>query len=457
MDDEQRIALVEMRTLDRSRTDRAPARLIRHQYGNHLGSACLELDDEAETISYEEYTPYGNTTYQAVRSHGESAKRYRYTAKERDEESGLYYHGARYYAPWIGRWAQCDPLYLKDATNVYIYALNNPVIAKDPTGGPVWLIPVVIYLGWRALESAAETGVEAGIAKATGDKDFSAGGTFVKNMAVNTVVGLIPGAVEAKLTTKAAIYTAKLAVRTGGDATYDTLRGKGTLSENLIKSGVGNVGGDLVAGGVKKLGGAVVKKFTKSADEVSEAATQGTTHTASKEAADTAKQVSESAPKVEKAVAAAVPDAPVAKPIASTDEAFANLIDNNAFSADAAVVDRLSRARQFDIGGYKSLTSKGAYGRVGDNLDSDEALQNAFVRDRRNVSRYDKLLEDNPAIALDPSLHRQVSNLTTPQLQSVSASQALDRHIDQLKPFTPDYVWRTLERESRQYITKNAL
>ena len=42
--------------------------LIRYQFGNHLGSASLELDDQAQIISYEEYTPYGSTSYQAVRS-----------------------------------------------------------------------------------------------------------------------------------------------------------------------------------------------------------------------------------------------------------------------------------------------------------------------------------------------------------------------------------------------------
>ena len=69
----------------------------------------LELDDKAKIISYEEYTPYGSTSYQAVRSQTETPKRYRYTGKERDEESGLYYHGARYYAPWFGRWMSVSP------------------------------------------------------------------------------------------------------------------------------------------------------------------------------------------------------------------------------------------------------------------------------------------------------------------------------------------------------------
>jgi RHS repeat-associated protein len=125
--------------------------VIRYQYGNHLGSSSLELDHEAQVISYEEYFPYGSTSYQAVRPNVEVArKRYRYTGMERDEESGLYYHGARYYAPWLGRWTSCDPAAtLADRgdpsaerpgipraidTNVYAYVRTNPVRFVDRLG-----------------------------------------------------------------------------------------------------------------------------------------------------------------------------------------------------------------------------------------------------------------------------------------------------------------------------------
>ena len=62
-------------------------------------------------------------------------KRYRYTGKERDEESGFYYHGARYYAPWLGRWLATDPLESKYAgLSPYNYGFNNPVKWTDSTG-----------------------------------------------------------------------------------------------------------------------------------------------------------------------------------------------------------------------------------------------------------------------------------------------------------------------------------
>ena len=131
---EQRIALVDMRTLDTTDTDPAPEQFIRYQFSNHLGSASLELDDQAQIISYEEYTPYGSTSYQAVRSQTETPKRYRYMGKERDEESGLYYYGARYYAPWLSRWTSCDPAGLTDGPNLYVAFWNNPLVVTDPTG-----------------------------------------------------------------------------------------------------------------------------------------------------------------------------------------------------------------------------------------------------------------------------------------------------------------------------------
>jgi RHS repeat-associated protein len=126
-----RIALIETRTAGK---ERKPAQLVRYQYTNHLGSAILELDDHADIISYEEYFPYGSTAYQAVRSQTETPKRYRYTGKERDEESDLYYHGARYYAAWLGRWTSTDPAGRPNTGNLYAYVGGSPSNLLDPNG-----------------------------------------------------------------------------------------------------------------------------------------------------------------------------------------------------------------------------------------------------------------------------------------------------------------------------------
>ena len=90
---------------------------------------------QAQIISYEEYYPYGSTSYQAGRSAAEvSLKRYRYTGKERDEETGFAYHGARYYASWLGRWVSCDPAGLFDGVNLYRYSRNAPTMLVDVSG-----------------------------------------------------------------------------------------------------------------------------------------------------------------------------------------------------------------------------------------------------------------------------------------------------------------------------------
>ncbi|MBP5973613.1 toxin [Brasilonema sp. CT11] len=134
MHDKQSMALVETKTVTNP-DDESPTQLIRFQLSNHLSSASLELDDKANAISYEEYYPYGSTSYQAVdKNIKAAAKRYQYTGKERDKDTGLYYHGARYYASWLGRWTSCDPIGMKAGMNLYAYVINNPIKLIDPRG-----------------------------------------------------------------------------------------------------------------------------------------------------------------------------------------------------------------------------------------------------------------------------------------------------------------------------------
>ncbi|MES2730091.1 MAG: SpvB/TcaC N-terminal domain-containing protein [Bacteroidota bacterium] len=132
MDDTQKVAMIE--TLTQGNDGSAP-RLIRYQLSNHLGSACLELNESGVLISYEEFHPFGTTSYQAINKDIKAAyKRYRYTGMERDEESGLEYHSARYYLPWLGRWLSADPAGQVDGSNLYRYSRNNPLIFLDPSG-----------------------------------------------------------------------------------------------------------------------------------------------------------------------------------------------------------------------------------------------------------------------------------------------------------------------------------
>ncbi|MFQ8433665.1 RHS repeat-associated core domain-containing protein [Amaricoccus sp. W119] len=139
---EQRVLLVDDVIRSGGATDPRPdglpvkeQTLFRYQYGNHLGSACLELDHRAEIVSYEEYHPYGTSAYRLMESRMEAPpKRYRYTGMERDDESGMHYHLARYYANCLARWSSYDQKYLEDGPNIYQYTLSNPIRYTDPSG-----------------------------------------------------------------------------------------------------------------------------------------------------------------------------------------------------------------------------------------------------------------------------------------------------------------------------------
>ncbi|RLB64319.1 MAG: hypothetical protein DRI90_04890, partial [Deltaproteobacteria bacterium] len=89
---------------------------------------------DAEKTLYEEFHPYGTSAYRAFQSSEVSDKRYRYTGKEKDEETKLYYYGARYLAPWLGRWMSPDPQGLVDGPGLYNYVRGSPVVLSDPSG-----------------------------------------------------------------------------------------------------------------------------------------------------------------------------------------------------------------------------------------------------------------------------------------------------------------------------------
>jgi len=107
----------------------------RYQLSSHLQTNTLELNDQAKIISYEHYYPYGGTAIIAGKDKTQvQQKRYRYTGKERDDSSGLYYYGARYLAPWLARWISPDSAGRANGLNLYVYVGNNPLKYIDPTG-----------------------------------------------------------------------------------------------------------------------------------------------------------------------------------------------------------------------------------------------------------------------------------------------------------------------------------
>ncbi len=159
MDDQKRIATVR---IGKFTEDKTPA--VKYHLGDHLGSSNVVIDNSGAWVNREEFTPYGETSFG-----GFARKRYRFTGKERDEESGLYYHGARYYAPWLGRWVSCDPCDHFDGINLYTYVSGRPTILSDKsglTGEPNQVSDVAAFEA-REAAFAAGKDLEAGMVKAT--------------------------------------------------------------------------------------------------------------------------------------------------------------------------------------------------------------------------------------------------------------------------------------------------
>ncbi len=103
---------------------------LKYVLSDHLGSSTVLLQPNGALINKEEYYPFGETSFGSY-----GLKRYRFCGKERDNESGLYYYGARYYAAWLYRFTSVDPLAAKSTDrNPYHYASNNPINRTDPTG-----------------------------------------------------------------------------------------------------------------------------------------------------------------------------------------------------------------------------------------------------------------------------------------------------------------------------------
>ncbi|KIF63155.1 toxin [Pseudomonas fluorescens] len=134
---------------------------LRFTLADHLGSAVKELDAQAQLISEEGYRPFGVTAFYTKRSAIEVGyKTVRYSGKEMDATS-LYYYGARYYAPWLGRWISADPAYAVDGLNMYAFVGNNP-IARVDADGQTWLsFPAIETSEQRDTRKAASAAKQA--------------------------------------------------------------------------------------------------------------------------------------------------------------------------------------------------------------------------------------------------------------------------------------------------------
>ena len=125
-----------------------------YYHSDHLGSAQFVTDWKGRQYEHIEYTPYGELWIEEVAA-GLDKLPFRFTGKELDEETGLYYYGARYLDPKYSRWLSGDPalneyipspgtepsklagmggVYNTINLQLYHYSNNNPITYIDPDG-----------------------------------------------------------------------------------------------------------------------------------------------------------------------------------------------------------------------------------------------------------------------------------------------------------------------------------
>ena len=110
---------------------------IYYYHPDHLGSATWITNSSGRAVQFIHYMPFGEMWYNQQGS--AYNERYKFTGKERDEETGYDYFGARYYVPEIPIWLSVDPLADKYPNiSPYAYSLWNPVKYKDPNGRDVY-------------------------------------------------------------------------------------------------------------------------------------------------------------------------------------------------------------------------------------------------------------------------------------------------------------------------------
>ncbi len=117
----------------RSTSRNMPKDEIYYYHTDHLGSSSWITYTDGLPVQYMSYMPFGEP--QVDQRSGDWNSRYTFSGKERDEETGYSYFGARYYDPDISIWLSRDPLsHLYPHQSPYVYCSNNPIKRIDPNG-----------------------------------------------------------------------------------------------------------------------------------------------------------------------------------------------------------------------------------------------------------------------------------------------------------------------------------
>ena len=122
-----------------------------YYHPDHLGSSSYITNLDGEVSQHIEYVPFGEVFIEERNNTWNTP--YLFNAKEFDEETGMYYYGARYYEPRLSLWMSCDPKqeYYPNLS-VYCFTANNPILIEDVEGKSIRLTGSIeginTYLGF---------------------------------------------------------------------------------------------------------------------------------------------------------------------------------------------------------------------------------------------------------------------------------------------------------------------
>lgn len=388
-----------------------------------MGSSGTELDNSAQVISYEEYHPFGSTSFHTVNSGAEvSAKRYRYTGKERDDETGLYYYGARYYAAWLGRWTGCDPS-VEDGLNLYVFCQNNPINKVDSDGrwsidwGEVGRGAAYTALAVAAVAAVVTAGAAAPVVLAAAG---ASAGTIAAVGTVGTVAvtGMAVVGIAVTVKTVADVATGK-DVLTGEQLTDEERSYK--LGESVVAVGTLGLGAKgLIKGGPKN-----VPKTKTSAPKVK----------APKVEAPKVEAPKVEAPKVE------APKADIQKP-----EVPAEKINVDAKVSNISKPARYSRKTEYPHGNRKSVRDEVIKSHTDENGNIiDPETGEIIPKDQVTIEHGEKVVEHwnrigrNQSKAERTEWYNNKSNLTV-KPKSVNSSEGAAAKLKFRQDVGPNYT-----------------
>ncbi|PZQ88021.1 MAG: hypothetical protein DI548_05230, partial [Flavobacterium johnsoniae] len=122
--------------------------LLYFYHPDHLGTSTFLTDYNGNAYQFFLNLPFGETMAEQKSITEDYETPYKFNGKELDEETGLYYYGARYYDPKISIWLSVDPLAEKGPEySPYCFAMNSPINMIDPDGR--WPFP-----SWAAIKSS---------------------------------------------------------------------------------------------------------------------------------------------------------------------------------------------------------------------------------------------------------------------------------------------------------------